>query len=82
MSILHHNKTYNIYKIPNGWRNCKCINWKFLFTGQGYGSIIPQPSDADPDPLKHEPTEKLVGKIVQNVKQYVESMEKVIEITG
>ncbi|GMY15990.1 methionine--tRNA ligase, cytoplasmic [Fagus crenata] len=45
--------------------------------GQGYGSIIPQPSDADPDPLKHEPTNKLVGEIVKFVGQYVEAMEKV-----
>ena len=59
-------------------RNCKCIT-EFLFTGQGYGSIIPQPSDADPDPLQHEPTRKLVGSIVDYVEQYVEAMEKVIE---
>lgn len=45
--------------------------------GQGYGSIIPQPSDADPDPLQHEPTRKLVGSIVDYVGQYVEAMEKV-----
>ncbi|XP_059434251.1 methionine--tRNA ligase, cytoplasmic isoform X2 [Corylus avellana] len=45
--------------------------------GQGYGSIIPEPSDADPDPLKHEPTKKLVGSIVEYVEQYVEAMEKV-----
>ncbi|KAK7824625.1 probable methionine--tRNA ligase [Quercus suber] len=45
--------------------------------GQGYGSIIPQPSDADPDPLQHEPTRKLVGSIVDYVEQYVEAMEKV-----
>ncbi|KAF3975067.1 hypothetical protein CMV_001672 [Castanea mollissima] len=45
--------------------------------GRGYGSIIPQPSDADPDPLQHEPTRKLVGSIVDYVEQYVEAMEKV-----
>ncbi|KAM3713865.1 hypothetical protein ACJW31_01G288800 [Castanea mollissima] len=45
--------------------------------GRGYSSIIPQPSDADPDPLQHEPTRKLVGSIVDYVEQYVEAMEKV-----
>nr|POE67863.1 putative methionine--trna ligase [Quercus suber] len=45
--------------------------------GRGYGSIIPQPSDADQDPLQHEPTRKLVGSIVDYVEQYVEAMEKV-----
>ncbi|XP_062174929.1 methionine--tRNA ligase, cytoplasmic-like [Alnus glutinosa] len=45
--------------------------------GLGYGSIIPDPSDADPDPLKHEPTKKLVGSIVEYLEQYVEAMEKV-----
>ncbi|KAG2721091.1 hypothetical protein I3760_02G065500 [Carya illinoinensis] len=45
--------------------------------GQGYGSVIPTPSDSDPDPLTHEPTKKLVGSIVQCVEQYVEAMEKV-----
>ncbi|XP_062176706.1 methionine--tRNA ligase, cytoplasmic-like [Alnus glutinosa] len=45
--------------------------------GLGYGSIIPEPSDADTDPLKHEPTKKLVGSIVEYVEQYVEAMEKV-----
>jgi len=62
-------------------RNCKRLS-EFLFTGLGYGSIIPEPSDADTDPLKHEPTKKLVGSIVEYVEQYVEAMEKVIEITG
>lgn len=61
-------------------RNCKRLS-EFLFAGQGYGSIIPEPSDADPDPLKHEPTKKLVGSIVEYVEQYVEAMEKVIAIT-
>ena len=82
---------FNLYEIPNGFaifiimglsgtkRNRKCIT-EFLFTGRGYGSIIPQPSDADPDPLQHEPTRKLVGSIVDYVEQYVEAMEKVIEI--
>ncbi|KAB1213659.1 putative methionine--tRNA ligase [Morella rubra] len=46
-------------------------------SGQGYGSIIPKPSDADPDPLSHEPTKKLVVTIVEYVGQYVEAMEKV-----
>jgi hypothetical protein len=32
--------------------------------------------------LKHEPTKKLVVEIVKFVRQYVEAMEKVIEITG
>lgn len=56
--------------------------WKFLFTGQGYGSIIPKPSDADPDPLSHEPTKKLVVTIVEYVGQYVEAMEKVFGMSG
>lgn len=46
-------------------------------SGQGYGSIIPGPSGTDPDPLKHEPTKKLVGYIVEYLEQYVEAMEKV-----
>jgi hypothetical protein len=62
-------------------RNCKRLS-DFLLTGLGYGSIIPEPSDTDPDPLKHEPTKKLVGSIVEYLEQYVEAMEKVIEITG
>ncbi|KAF5452117.1 hypothetical protein F2P56_027150 [Juglans regia] len=45
--------------------------------GQGYGSVIPKPSDSDPDPLTHEPTKKLVCSIVECVEQYVEAMEKV-----
>lgn len=53
-----------------------------VYTGQGYGSVIPNPSESDPHPLTHEPTKKLVGSIVECVEQYVEAMEKVIEITG
>ena len=44
------------------------------FTGQGYGSIIPDAPDAD----SHGLTLGLAEKVGKYVDQYVESMEKVL----
>lgn len=53
-------------------------SWTYLnslFTGQGYGSIIPDALDVD----SHELTLGLAEKVGKYVDQYMESMEKVFK---